>query len=125
MDQTSIPGQEAEWLPGRFKQFFVQLRLAPAPGPPFGQASFGAFCHGPNSPGGGMLPHSVFALCKFFFFLRFYSLGQPWWRSGLAPPAAWGVILGTLDRVPHRAPYMEPASPSACSSAPLSLCVSL
>ena len=24
-------------------------------------------------------------------------VGQPWWRSGLAPPAAQGVILETLD----------------------------
>ena len=36
------------------------------------------------------------------------------WHSGLAPPAAQGVILETWDRVPHRAPCMEPASPSAC-----------
>ena len=35
-------------------------------------------------------------------------LGQPRWRSGLAPPAARGLILGTLDRVPHQAPCMEP-----------------
>ena len=47
--------------------------------------------------------------------------GQPRWRSGLAPPAAWGVILEIQDRVPHRAPCMEPASPSACVSASLSL----
>ena len=31
----------------------------------------------------------------------------------LAPPAARGVILETRDRVPRRAPCMEPASPSA------------
>ena len=49
--------------------------------------------------------------------------GQPQWLSGLAPPAAWGVTLGTLDGVPRRAPCMEPASPSACASAPLSLCL--
>ena len=30
--------------------------------------------------------------------------GQPRWRSGLAPPAAWGVILETGDQVPHQAP---------------------
>ena len=46
--------------------------------------------------------------------------GQPRWRSGLAPPAAWGVILETWDGVPHRAPCMEPASPSACVSASFS-----
>ena len=31
------------------------------------------------------------------------EMGQPWWCSGLAPPAAQGVILETLDRVPHQA----------------------
>ena len=52
------------------------------------------------------------------------ELGQPRWLSGLAPPSAQGVILETRDRVPRRAPCMEPASPSACVSASLSLCVS-
>ena len=51
--------------------------------------------------------------------------GQPGWLSGLAPPPAQGVILETLDRVPHGAPCMEPASPSACVSASFSLTVSL
>ena len=37
-------------------------------------------------------------------------------------PWAQGVILGSWDRVPHRAPCREPASPSAWVSA--SLCVS-
>ena len=52
------------------------------------------------------------------------ALGQPWWHSGLAPPAAQGVILETRDQVPRQAPCMEPASPSACASASLSLCLS-
>ena len=51
--------------------------------------------------------------------------GQPWWLSGLALPSAWGVILETQDRVPRRACCMEPASPSACVSASLSLSLSL
>ena len=51
--------------------------------------------------------------------------GQPQWLSGLAPPAAWGVILETRDPVPHPAPCMEPASASASVSASLSLSVSL
>ena len=38
-------------------------------------------------------------------------------------PSAQGVILGSGDQVPHQAPCMEPASPSACVST--SLCVSL
>ena len=50
---------------------------------------------------------------------RMVLKGQPRWRSGLAPPAAWGVILETGDRVPHRASCMEPASPSTCVSASL------
>ena len=40
-------------------------------------------------------------------------------------PSAPCVILETQDRVPHQAPSMEPASPSACVSASLSLSVSL
>ena len=47
--------------------------------------------------------------------------GQPWWLSGLTPPSAQGLILETQDRVPRRAPCMEPASPSACVSASLSV----
>ena len=47
--------------------------------------------------------------------------GSPGGLSGLAPPPAQGVILETRDRVPHRAPCMEPASPSACVSASLSV----
>ena len=38
--------------------------------------------------------------------------------------SAQGVILGSLDQVLHRAPCMEPASPSACVSVSFSLCVS-
>ena len=36
-------------------------------------------------------------------------------------PLAQVVILGSWDRVPHLAPYREPASPSACVSANLSV----
>ena len=45
-----------------------------------------------------------------------------WFTTALAQ----GVILETWDRVPRRAPCMEPASPSACVSASLflSLCLS-
>ena len=50
--------------------------------------------------------------------------GQPQWPSGLALPLAQGVILETWDRVPHWAPCVEPASPSVCVSASLSLSVS-
>ena len=57
---------------------------------------------------------------------RNHILGQPQWLSGLAPPAAQIVILETQDRVPRRrAPCVEPASPSACVSASLSMSLSL
>ena len=36
-------------------------------------------------------------------------------------PLAQGVILESQDRVPHQAPCMEPASPSAFVSASLSV----
>ena len=36
-------------------------------------------------------------------------------------PLAQVVILGFWDQVPHRVPCMEPASHSACVSAPLSV----
>ena len=38
-------------------------------------------------------------------------------------PLTQGVILESQDQVPHRAPYMEPASPSAYVSASF-LCLS-
>ena len=53
------------------------------------------------------------------------DLGQPGWLSGLAPPSAQGMTLETQDRVPRQAFCMEPASPSACVSAPLSLSLSV
>ena len=52
-------------------------------------------------------------------------LGIPGWLSGLVPPSARGLILETWDRVPRQAPCMEPASPSACVSASLSLSVTI
>ena len=38
-------------------------------------------------------------------------------------PLAQVVIPGSWDQVPHRAPCMEPASPSAYVSASLSVCL--
>ena len=37
-------------------------------------------------------------------------------RLSIYLPSAQVVILGSWDRVPHRAPHREPASPSACVS---------
>ena len=56
--------------------------------------------------------------------LRNGKQGQPGWLSGLVPPLVQGLILETRDRVPCQASCMKPASPSACVSASLSLCVS-
>ena len=53
--------------------------------------------------------------------LRKKQQWQPRWLRGLAPPSAQGVILETWDGVPRGAPCMEPASPSACVFASLSL----
>ena len=46
---------------------------------------------------------------------------EPGWLSGLALPLAQDVVLETRDQVPHRAPCMEPAAPSACVSASLTV----
>ena len=66
---------------------------------------------------GSIIPRVVLDLWGF--------LGQPRWRSGLVLPAAQGVILETLDRVPRQALCMMPAFPSACVSASLSLSLCL
>ena len=50
--------------------------------------------------------------------------GAAQWLSGLTPPLAQGLILGTPDRVPHWAPCMEPAS-LPCLPLCLSLSLSL
>ena len=44
-------------------------------------------------------------------------------RLGSALPSAHGLILESQDQVPHRAPCMETASPSAYLSVSLSLSV--
>ena len=51
--------------------------------------------------------------------------GQPGWLSGLAPPSAWGVILETRDRVPHRAPCMGRLLPLPVYTLPLSVLTKL
>ena len=51
--------------------------------------------------------------------------GIPEWLSGLVPALGPGHDpVESWDRVPHKAPCMEPASPSLCVSASFSLCVS-
>ena len=52
------------------------------------------------------------------------SQGTPGDSVAECPPSTQGVTPGSQDRVLRRAPCMGPASPSACASAPLSLCLS-
>ena len=58
------------------------------------------------------------------FYIKHKNFEQPRWLSSLAPPSAQGLILETWDRVPRQAPCMKPASPSACVSASVCVCVS-
>ena len=51
----------------------------------------------------GSLPRELIDLEMSFW-------GQPGWLSGLSLPLTQGVILESPDRVPRRAPCMEPAS---------------
>ena len=60
-----------------------------------------------------------------FGIYKIWVLGIPGWLSGSAPSFGPGRDPGLRDRVPHRAPCMEPASPSACVSASVCVCVSL
>ena len=56
---------------------------------------------------------------------RGHFLGGPWGSSAVEQlPLAQGVTPGSWNRVPRRAPCMEPASLAACVSASLPLCVS-
>ena len=55
-------------------------------------------------------------------------LGAEWWLVGLLGasaieplPSAQVVIPQSRNRVPHWAPCMEPATPSACVSASVSM----
>ena len=57
------------------------------------------------------------------FFFKVNDRGIPGWLSGLALPAAQGVILEFWDRVPCQVPCREPASPSLSLSLSLSLCL--
>ena len=59
------------------------------------------------------------------FLLRFILKGRLSGSAVKCLPLAQGVILESRDRVPHWAPCMEPASPSACVSASLPLSLSL
>ena len=57
--------------------------------------------------------------------IKKWDLGIPGWLKDLAPAFGPGRDLGSPGwyQVPHLAPCVEPASPSACVSA--SLCISL
>ena len=53
--------------------------------------------------------------------LKYKSTGSPGGSVVWRLPLAQGVILEAQDQVPHQAPCVEPASPSACVSASLFL----
>ena len=73
----------------------------------------------------------LFCVWQFAYCLSCVGLAQRnfWGRLGGSAvehlPLAQGVIPESLDRVPPRAPCMEPASPSAYVSASLSLSLSV
>ena len=76
------------------------------------------------SPETKFLSSTTHFLSLFCWFFKIMHLEIPGWLSGLAPPSAHGVILESWGWVPHQAPCMEPASPSACVSASLCVCLS-
>ena len=79
-----------------------------------------------ESPANLDLPkRHMFQKTVYIYCFKNGHFGQPRWRSGLAPPAARGVILETLDRVPRQGLSVEPVSPSAFVSASLSLSLHL
>ena len=98
-------------------------------------AAFGPGCD-PGYPGSSPMSGSVRGACFSLCLGLCLSLSQInkslkkliWVSLGGSVvellPSAQGMILESRDRVPRRAPCMEPASPSACVSAALSLCVS-
>ena len=53
------------------------------------------------------------------FVLKVSQVGIPGCLSGLVPAFGSGHNMESQDRVPHRAPRTEPASPSVCVSASL------
>ena len=59
--------------------------------------------------------------CAFGFQLRMFCQGTPEWSLVEHLPLAQGLILESRDLVPHQAPRMEPASPSAYVFASLSV----
>ena len=63
--------------------------------------------------------------CRQISFIKIQLLGRPGGSMVEHLPLAGDVIPESWDWVPHRAPCMEPASPSVCVSASLSLFLSL
>ena len=59
-------------------------------------------------------------ICFKIFYINQFALGMPGWLSGKCLPSAQDMILESQDQALHRAPCMEPASPSAYVSGSLS-----
>ena len=60
-----------------------------------------------------------FSSLFFFFYLKILFMGRLGDSVVEHVPLAQGMIPGSWDRVPHRAFFKEPVSPSACVSASL------
>ena len=71
-----------------------------------------------------MCPFSPLAFSKVLIFVNLfkkYKLWDAWVAQGLSLPSAQVIIPESWNRVPHWAPCREPASPSACVTASLSV----
>ena len=73
-----------------------------------------------------LLPSGILHKCREYLVSKRLMFGIPGWRSGLVPAFGPGRDPGDLGSNPTSGSRcMEPASPSACVSAPLSLSLSL
>ena len=112
---------------GVLKTYKVKITQIPCSTCQSEEADFG---HWPTTPRWLWRPYSrvtvlLFSFEQLLLVARKWPAGQPGGLSGLAPPSAQDLILETRDRVPRQAPCLDPASPSACVSASLSLSVCL
>ena len=104
--------------------YFPPTPLAPFP-PPSSSTSYLLFLPFPLPP--SSFGHTFLGADRLMLLTASYKHELRGSLGGLAVwclPSAQGVILESQDRVLHKAPCMEPASPSACVSASLSICVS-
>ena len=116
--QVFLTLKSCEWsyLPSKFSLFqdkIISVTLGRRSGTTFGHLFIPLFLIPP-----------VFLLTKCVVLSRLEKAGNMRSLGGSAVghlPWAQGVILESQDQVPHQVPCVEPASPSACVSLPLSL----